>query len=38
MVDDDYRGELVVRLFNFEKEDSVGQHGDKIAQLNFANI
>ena len=38
MVDSDYRGELGVILFNFNKENFVVNMGDKIAQLIFEKI
>ena len=37
-MDSDYRGELVVILFNFGKEDSVVNMVDKISQINFEKI
>ncbi|MCG8320032.1 MAG: dUTP diphosphatase, partial [Cytophagales bacterium] len=38
VVDSDYRGELGVVVFNFNKEDFVVNMGDKIAQLIFEKI
>ena len=38
VVDEDYRGELGVVLFNFGEEDFKINMGDKIAQLVFEKI
>ncbi|MBR3004053.1 MAG: dUTP diphosphatase [Lachnospiraceae bacterium] len=33
VIDSDYRGEIMVSLFNHSKEDRVIEHGERIAQL-----
>ncbi|MBQ9815529.1 MAG: dUTP diphosphatase [Lachnospiraceae bacterium] len=33
VIDSDYRGEIMVSLFNHSKEDRVVEHGERIAQL-----
>ena len=38
VVDEDYRGEILVILFNFSKENVVIKNGDKIAQLIVERI
>lgn len=38
VIDADYRGEIGVILFNFEKEDFEAKMGDKIAQIIFEKI
>lgn len=37
-IDSDYRGEIVVILFNFSKEPFAIKKGDRIAQLVFASV
>ena len=36
VVDPDYRGEIMVSLFNHSKEERVVEHGERIAQLVIA--
>ena len=38
VVDEDYRGEVLVILFNFSKENAIIKNGDKIAQLIVEKI
>ena len=38
VVDEDYRGEILVILFNFSKENVIIKNGDKIAQLIVERI
>ena len=38
VVDEDYRGEILVILFNFSKENVTIKNGDKIAQLIVERI
>ena len=38
VIDEDYRGEILVILFNFSKENAIIKKGDKIAQLIVEKI
>ena len=38
VVDEDYRGEILVILFNFSKENVIIKNGDKVAQLIVERI
>ena len=38
VVDEDYRGEVLVILFNFSKENVIIKNGDKVAQLIVERI
>lgn len=37
-IDSDYRGEIKIPLINFDKEDQVIAHGERIAQMLVASI